>query len=46
MRKLIIYFNAEKTSFQVVSPCEQFNNDWHGLAQAISGGRYHSYEIS
>lgn len=47
---LVIYFNEEKTSFQIIHPTDQFNGDWKGLAEAISHSDdhskgYHSFEV-
>lgn len=45
MKKLVIYYTADKKSFQVVHPTEKFAGDWTGLVEAITGGVYHRYEI-
>lgn len=33
---MIIYFNKEKTNFQVIRPSVKFDGDWKGLADAIT----------
>jgi len=44
---LTVYFNEEKTSSQTIHPdMSKFNGSWGGLAKAISGGPYHSFEIT
>lgn len=45
MKTLIIYFNEEKTSRQVVKPSEFFKGNYSDLAWDISGGHYHSYSV-
>lgn len=50
MKKVIIYYNKEKTSFQTISPSTQFNGDWKGLIETVTGSddftkKYHSYEV-
>lgn len=46
MKSLIIYFNVEKTSFQVIKPSDKFDGNYGELARAISGGRHHSWAIA
>ncbi|WP_395974209.1 hypothetical protein [Chryseobacterium cucumeris] len=45
MKSLIIYFNKEKSSFQVVKPTEEFNGDWAGLAHGVTNGVYHKFKV-
>lgn len=45
MKSLIIYFNKEKTAFQVVKPTEEFNGDWAGLARGITKGVYQTFKV-
>ena len=51
---MIIYFNKEKTNFQVIRPTHLFDGDWKGLADALTNSgktkygeikNYHSFEI-
>lgn len=47
---LTIFLNKEKTAFQIVRPKMQgenrFNGNWHELVIALTGGDYHSFDIS
>jgi hypothetical protein len=45
MKTLVIYLDCEKTSWIRISPSEHFNNDWNGLANALTNGNYHSYNV-
>ena len=40
-KSVTIYLNKEKTSFYVVRPTKQFNGDWKGLVNAVTGGNFH-----
>ena len=49
---IVIYFNEERTSFQVCKPKmegkddERFDGNWTALAITIAGNKgYHSFEI-
>jgi hypothetical protein len=42
---LTIYYNKEKTSFQIVKPNESFDGNWHSLVMGITNGNYISYEV-
>ena len=42
---VVIYFNKEKTSFQVIKPTEQFNGDWNGLVNGVTKGNHHSFKV-
>jgi len=43
---LVIYYDSQKKSRQIVKPSPKFAKDWEGLAQTIIAGRkYHSWEI-
>lgn len=53
-KEMIVYFTADKKSFQIVKPSLEFDGDWKGLAEAVSGqvriwGRegqaYHHFEV-
>jgi len=46
MNTLTIFYNKEKTSFQIIRPSIQFGGDYNGLVQAITGGNYHSWETN
>lgn len=40
---MIIYFNKEKTKYQIIRPNQTFDGNWKGLADAITGsgeGKY------
>ena len=45
MKTVTIYYNKEKTSFQVVKPTDQFNGDWKGLVDGITHGTHHSFKV-
>ena len=54
MKTLIIYFDAERKSFQKVTPFSQgnsfdsknrFDGDWNKLAQHVSGGNYFKFDV-
>lgn len=45
MKTVTIYYNKEKTSFQVVKPTEQFKGDWKGLVYGITHGTHHSFKV-
>ena len=45
MKRLIIYYTADKKSYQVVQPSEKFDGNWAALVQHITGGAYHRYEL-
>jgi len=33
---MIIYFNKEKTAYQIIRPSQGFDGNWKGLADAIT----------
>jgi len=52
MKRMIIYFDADKKCFQIITPTKAFDNNWKGLADHItkSGDKndeknYHSFEL-
>jgi len=45
MGHLVIYFNPEKTSYQVIHPTEFFDGNWKALAEHIAGPRPFRYEV-
>lgn len=50
MKHVIIYYNENKSSFQVIHPTEKFQGDWKGLVETVTGSddfnkNYHTYEI-
>jgi hypothetical protein len=52
MKRMIIYFTADKKIFQIVQPTKAFDSNWKGLADHItkSGDRadeknYSHYEL-
>lgn len=44
--QVTIFYNKEKTAFQIVRPSSQFAGDYRGLVNAITGGNHHSYDIN
>lgn len=45
MKSVAIYFNKEKTSFQIVKPTAQFNGNWDDLVHGVTNGRFHSFKV-
>jgi len=45
MKALKIYYNIEKTAFQIVKPSDKFDGTYAELARAISGGKHTSWEL-
>lgn len=51
-KTLIVYFTADRKSFQKITPSDEFGGDWKTLAEAITNsnwreGRvnYHSFQV-
>lgn len=46
---VIIYYTADKKSRQIIRPSfigeNKFNQTWGQLVEAVTGGRYHHYEV-
>lgn len=42
---VVIYFNKERTSSQVIRPTDKFQGDWDGLVHSVTMGNYESYKI-
>ncbi len=45
--QLIIFFDKDKKSRQVVTPSDKFDGDWNSLAKAIIGNyNHHSWIVA
>lgn len=50
MKTLVIYFDGEGKSFQIITPRgdkkeTMFDGNWYALAQHLTGGNYHHYKV-
>lgn len=42
---VIVFFDEDKKSRQVIHPTVQFDGDWKGLVDSVTNGEYYLYRV-
>jgi hypothetical protein len=44
-KAVVIYFDKDKKSFQIIKPTNKFAGDWEGLVHTVTKEAYYRYEL-